>query len=182
VSGAIDRFLAAARVEGIQPEVRRFPEGTKTAAEAARAIGCAVGQIVKSLVFIADDRPVMAFTSGANRVDEAKLAAVVGAGTTRRASPEEARTATGFAVGGTPPFGHPERLICVVDRDLLVWDRIWAAAGTPDSVFPLSPADLIRVTGATSAMFTVDGPGTGSAQEARPGTIKGHVPLAPEER
>ena len=142
-------------MQGIQPDVHRFPEGTKTAADAARAIGCDVGQIVKSLVFIADDRPVMAFTSGANRVDEAKLAVVVGADTTRRASPEEARTATGFAVGGTPPFGHPERLTCVVDHDLLVWDQIWAAAGTPDSVFPLSPADLLRVSGASPASFTV---------------------------
>ncbi len=155
MSGAIDRFLEAARVQGIQPDVRRFPEGTKTAADAARAIGCEVGQIVKSLVFIADDRPVMAFTSGANRVDEAKLAVAVGAGTARRASPEEARKATGFAVGGTPPFGHPERLTCVVDHDLLLWDEIWAAAGTPDSVFPLSPADLLRVTGASPAGFTV---------------------------
>jgi len=155
VSGAIDRFLEAARVQGIQPDVHRFPEGTKTAIDAARAIGCEVGQIVKSLVFIADDRPVMAFTSGANRVDEAKLAAVMGAETARRASPEEARTATGFAVGGTPPFGHPQRLTYVVDHDLLVWDRIWAAAGTPDSVFPLSPADLLRVTGASPAAFTV---------------------------
>jgi prolyl-tRNA editing enzyme YbaK/EbsC (Cys-tRNA(Pro) deacylase) len=156
MSGAIDRFLEAARGQGIQPDVHRFPEGTKTAADAARAIGCEVGQIVKSLVFIADERPVMAFTSGVNRVDEAKLAAVVGADTTRRASPEEARTATGFAVGGTPPFGHPERLTCVIDHDLLLWDQIWAAAGTPDSVFPLSPADLLRVTGASAAAFTVD--------------------------
>ena len=156
MSGAIDRFLEAARVQGIEPDVHRFPEGTKTAADAARAIGCEVGQIVKSLVFIADDRPVMAFTSGANRVDEAKLAMVVGAERTRRASPEEARTATGFAVGGTPPFGHGERLMCVVDNDLLVWDQIWAAAGTPDSVFPLSPADLIRATGARPAGFTQD--------------------------
>lgn len=155
MSGAIDRFMEAARVQGIQPYVHRFPEGTKTAADAARAIGCDVGQIVKSLVFMADDRPVMAFTSGANRVDEAKLASAVGADTTRRASPEEARTATGFAVGGTPPFGHPERLTCVVDHDLLAWDQIWAAAGTPDSVFPLSPADLLRVTGASPASFTV---------------------------
>lgn len=155
MSGAIDRFLEAARVHGLNPDVRRFPQGTKTAADAARAIGCEVGQIVKSLVFIADDRPVMAFTSGANRVDEAKLAAVVGADATRRARPEEARTATGFAVGGTPPFGHPERLTCVVDHDLLVWDQIWAAAGTPDAVFPLTPADLLRVTGASPAAFTV---------------------------
>lgn len=155
MSGAIDRFLEAARVQGIAPEVRRFPEGTKTAADAARAIGCHVGQIVKSLVFMADARPVMAFTSGSNRVDERKLAAVLDAGEVRRATPEEARAATGFAVGGTPPFGHPERLTCVVDRDLLVWKEVWAAAGTPDSVFPLAPAELLRVTGATPAVLAV---------------------------
>ena len=156
MSGAVDRFLEAARVEGLDPDVRRFPEGTKTADDAARAIGCDVGQIVKSLVFMADDRPVMAFTSGANRVDEAKLAEIVGAASVRRATPEEARAATGFAVGGTPPFGHPERLTCVVDHDLLAWGEIWAAAGTPDSVFPLSPADLLRVTGAAPAAFAAD--------------------------
>ena len=154
MSGAIDRFTEAARAVGIQPDVRRFPEGTKTAQDAARAIGCQVAQIVKSLVFMADGRAVMAFTSGANRVDEAKLAAVLGAQDVRRATPDEARAATGFAVGGTPPFGHPERLTCVVDHDLLVWDEIWAAAGTPDSVFPLTPADLLRVTGAAPSTFT----------------------------
>jgi prolyl-tRNA editing enzyme YbaK/EbsC (Cys-tRNA(Pro) deacylase) len=108
---------------------------------------------VKSLVFMADGRPVMAFTSGANRADEEKLADIVGARDVRRATPEEARAATGFAVGGTPPFGHPERLTCLADHDLLAWDEIWAAAGTPDSVFPLTPADLLRVTGATPSSF-----------------------------
>lgn len=151
MSGAIDRFLEAARAQGIQPEVRRFPEGTKTAEDAARAIGCHVGQIVKSLVFVADGRPVMAYTSGANRVDEARLAVVLGADEVRRATPDEARSATGFAVGGTPPFGHPARLAAVIDRDLLGWDEIWAAAGTPDSVFALLPADLLRVSGASPA-------------------------------
>lgn len=158
MSGAIDRFMEAARVLGLDPDVRRFPEGTKTARAAADAIGCEVGQIVKSLVFMADDRPVMAFTSGANRVDESKLATVVEANDVRRATPEEARAATGFAVGGTPPFGHPERLTCVVDPDLLRWDEIWAAAGTPDSVFSLTPSELLRVTGALPAAFA-DGSG-----------------------
>jgi prolyl-tRNA editing enzyme YbaK/EbsC (Cys-tRNA(Pro) deacylase) len=151
VSAAIDRFVEAARAEGIRPDVRRFPQGTKTAGDAARAIGCEVGQIVKSLVFMADGRAVMAFTSGANRVDTGKLAAAVGVAEVRRATPEEAREATGFAVGGTPPFGHPDRLRAVVDQELLTWDEIWAAAGTPDSVFALSPADLLRVSGAVSA-------------------------------
>ena len=155
MSGAINRFLEAARAEGLAPDVRRFPEGTKTAADAARAIGCDVGQIVKSLVFLADGRAVMAFTSGANRVDERKLAAILDAEEVSRASPEEARAATGFAVGGTPPVGHPERLTSVVDPALLGWDEIWAAAGTPDSVFPLTPSDLCRVTGGTPADFIV---------------------------
>ena len=154
MTGAIDRFLESARVHGIGPDVRRFPEGTKTARAAADAIGSEVGQIVKSLVFMADDRAIMAFTSGANRVDESKLAAVVEANDVRRATPEEARAATGFAVGGTPPFGHPEPLTYVVDPALLSWDEIWAAAGTPDSVFRLTPAELLRATGAVPAAFT----------------------------
>ena len=153
MSGAIDRFVEAARTRGIDPDVRRFPEGTKTAEDAARAIGCDVAQIVKSLVFMADDRPVMAFTSGANRVDEARLAEAVGAAVVRRATPDEARAATGFAVGGTPPFGHPDRLTCVVDRDLLNWSEIWAAAGTPDAVFPLTPGELLSASGAATADF-----------------------------
>lgn len=149
MSGATDRFGEAARVLGLHPEPRRFPEGTKTAADAARAIGCGVGQIVKSLVFMADDVAVLALTAGSNRVDEAKLAAAAGAHVARRATPEEARSATGFAVGGTPPFGHPNRLRAFCDEDLLAYDEVWAAAGTPDSVFPLTPADLVRVSGAT---------------------------------
>jgi prolyl-tRNA editing enzyme YbaK/EbsC (Cys-tRNA(Pro) deacylase) len=103
--GAIERFTESARTLGVEPRIRRFPEGTKTASAAAEAIGCDVAQIVKSLVFMADGLPVIAFTSGANRVDPAKLAELAGASEARRASPEEARAATGFAVGGTPPFG-----------------------------------------------------------------------------
>lgn len=153
MSGGLDRFLEAARALGIAPEVRRFPEGTKTAMDAARAIGCEVGQIVKSLVFMADDAPVLALTSGANRVDVLRFAALAGASAVRQASPEEARSATGFAVGGTPPFGHPQRVRAFVDEDLLGYEEVWAAAGTPDSVFPLSPADLLRLSLATVAAF-----------------------------
>ncbi len=142
----IDRFLDAAEVLGHTVEVRRFPEGTKTARDAARAIGCDVAQIVKSLVFIADGRPVLALTSGANRVDTAKLAALAGAAQARRATPEEARAATGYAVGGTPPFGHPEPVRTFVDPDLLAHDEVWAACGTPDAVFAISPADLVRLS------------------------------------
>ena len=152
--GAIERFTGAARELGIEPRIRRFPEGTKTAADAAAAIGCDLAQIVKSLVFMADDRPVIAFTSGANRVDPAKLARVVGATSARRATPEEARDATGFAVGGTPPFGHPQPVRSYVDPVLLAFQEIWAAAGTPDSVFPLTPSELQGATGAETADFT----------------------------
>jgi prolyl-tRNA editing enzyme YbaK/EbsC (Cys-tRNA(Pro) deacylase) len=150
---AIERFTESALLLGIEPRLQRFPEGTKTAADAARAIGCDVAQIVKSLVFMADGRPVIAFTSGANRVDPSKLARVVGASETRRASPEEARAATGFAVGGTPPFGHPDTLPAFIDPTLLAFQEVWAAAGTPDSVFPLPPQELIRATDAELADF-----------------------------
>jgi prolyl-tRNA editing enzyme YbaK/EbsC (Cys-tRNA(Pro) deacylase) len=156
MSSAVDRFSEGARALGLHPEVRRFPEGTKTAEAAARAIGCDVGQIVKSLIFMADGRPVLALTSGRNRVDEAKLATLTGSSEVRRATPEEARESTGFAVGGTPPFAHTRAVRAFIDGDLLDYGEVWAAAGTPDSVFPLSPADLVRVSGATSASFTVD--------------------------
>jgi prolyl-tRNA editing enzyme YbaK/EbsC (Cys-tRNA(Pro) deacylase) len=151
VSKAIERFLGAAEVLGHPVEVRRFPEGTKTAGDAARAIGCEVGQIVKSLVFVAGDEPVLALTSGANLVDLDRLAALAGAAEARRANPEEARSATGFAVGGTPPFGHPERIRTFLDRDLLAFEEIWAAAGTPDAVFRTSPEELRRTSQAEVA-------------------------------
>jgi Cys-tRNA(Pro) deacylase len=158
MSKAIDRFLDAAVVVNHDVEVRRFPEGTKTAEDAARAIGCDVAQIVKSLVFMADDgSPVLALTSGANRVDTDRLASIVGARSVRRANPEEARAATGFAVGGTPPFGHPDPVRTFLDRDLLAHDEVWAAAGTPDAVFRTDPSELERVTGAEIADFKEGG-------------------------
>jgi prolyl-tRNA editing enzyme YbaK/EbsC (Cys-tRNA(Pro) deacylase) len=152
--GAIERFTESARTLGVEPRIQRFPEGTKTASAAAEAIDCEVAQIVKSLVFMADGLPVIAFTSGANRVDPSKLAQVAGASETRRATPEEARAATGFAVGGMPPFGHPARLPAYIDPTLLAFQQVWAAAGTPDSVFPLPPSELVRATGAQPADFT----------------------------
>ncbi len=151
MANAIDRFLEAARVLGHEVEVRRFPEGTKTAGDAARAIGCEVGQIVKSLVFVGDGRPVLALTSGANRVDTGRLAELASASSVRRATPEEARAATGFAVGGTPPFGHPEPVATFLDRDLLGYGEIWAAAGTPDAVFRTTPDELLRASRAEVA-------------------------------
>ncbi|MGH2526492.1 MAG: YbaK/EbsC family protein [Actinomycetota bacterium] len=153
MSKAIDRFLDAAAVLNHDVEVRRFPEGTKTAEDAARAIGCDVAQIVKSLVFMADDgSPVLALTSGANRVDTDRLASIAGARSVRRANPEEARAATGFAVGGTPPFSR-NPVQTFIDETLLGFETVWAAAGVPDAVFPVVPSELVRATGATVAAF-----------------------------
>jgi prolyl-tRNA editing enzyme YbaK/EbsC (Cys-tRNA(Pro) deacylase) len=153
MSGAIDRFMEAAKVLGHDLEVRRFPEGTKTAADAARAVGCDIGQIVKSLVFMADGRAVLALTSGANRVDTGKLAVLAGAEEARRANADEVRAATGYAIGGTPPFGHPRPIPAFIDRDLFGYGEIWAAAGTPDSVFRTTPEELGSATGAGMADF-----------------------------
>ena len=153
MSGARDRFTEASRALGLHPDVHHFPEGTKTAEDAARAIGCDVAQIVKSLVFMADDEPVLALTSGRNRVDTRRLAELCGASEVRRATPEEARASTGYAVGGTPPFGHPARVRAFADEDLMGFEEVWAAAGTPDSVFPLSPVDLVALSHATVAAF-----------------------------
>lgn len=148
---AIERVREAAARLGLSVDVREFPEGTKTAADAARAVGCDVGQIVKSLVFMAGERPFVALTSGPNRADTARLSELMGGVAVRRATPEEARQATGFAIGGTPPFGHPRPLPVFVDRDLLGHQVLWAAAGTPRSVFPITPVDLVRAADATPA-------------------------------
>jgi prolyl-tRNA editing enzyme YbaK/EbsC (Cys-tRNA(Pro) deacylase) len=159
MSDAIDRFVEACSAYELEITVRRFPQGTKTAADAAAAIGCEVGQIVKSLIFTTDGGdPVLALTSGSNRVDETKLASTAGAASVRRATPDEARDATGFAVGGTPPFGHRRPVASFCDRDLLAFGEIWAAAGTPDSVFPLSPEALVRCSGASITDLAADVP------------------------
>jgi prolyl-tRNA editing enzyme YbaK/EbsC (Cys-tRNA(Pro) deacylase) len=139
--------LEAARAHGLELEVREFPEGTTTAADAARAVGCDLDQIVKSLVFMADGRPVLVLTSGGNRVDLAKVGRQVGAGRMRKADANQARTATGFSIGGTPPFGHPAPLAVLIDRDLTRFGEVWAAAGTPRHVFPIAPPDLVRASG-----------------------------------
>jgi len=153
VTDAVDRFREAAARAGLEPDIHRFPEGTRTAQDAARAIGCDVGQIVKSLVFLADDVPVLALTSGRNRVDVSKVGALCGAGQVRKATAEEVRSATGYAIGGTPPFGHTESLRCFVDEDLMAYEEVWAAAGTPDGVFPLTPSELVGAAGASVAAF-----------------------------
>lgn len=155
----VARVVDAAREAGLQIEVERFPEGTRTAADAARAVGCDVAQIVKSLVFMADEAPVVALVSGANRVDLEQLAAAVGATDARRADGDEARAATGFAIGGVPPFGHSASVSVVVDRDLATHEWLWAAAGLPDAVFRISSSDLLRVSGGTVADLAEVAPG-----------------------
>jgi prolyl-tRNA editing enzyme YbaK/EbsC (Cys-tRNA(Pro) deacylase) len=145
------RVVAAAATAGLPIEVERFPEGTRTAADAARAVGCNVAQIVKSLVFIADGEPVIALVSGADRLDPARLAAAVGATVVRRADRDEARAATGFAIGGVPPIGHAHPLTIVMDERLLAHDLVWAAAGLPDAVFRASPRELRAAAGASVA-------------------------------
>lgn len=143
--------VAAANAAGLTISVRRFPDGTRTAAEAAASIGCSVAQIVKSLVFIADDRAVVALLSGVDRLDVSRLAAALGASSVRRADAEEVRAATGFAIGGIPPLGHAQPLTVLMDRALLAFDVVWAAAGLPDVSFPAEPAALQRAAGATLA-------------------------------
>ncbi|HEX6987954.1 MAG TPA: YbaK/EbsC family protein [Bacillota bacterium] len=144
------RVRKALAEAGLGDGIRRHPEGTRTAADAARAIGCPVGAIVKSLVFMAGGEPLLVLTSGANRVDVDALAARLGR-PVRRAAASEVREATGFAIGGVPPLGHPAPLVTLADPALMLYDVVWAAAGTPDTVFPAAPADLIRACGARQA-------------------------------
>jgi prolyl-tRNA editing enzyme YbaK/EbsC (Cys-tRNA(Pro) deacylase) len=155
MAGGHERFLAAAKAAGVPVEACRFPAGTATAQAAADALGCRVAQIVKSLVFMADGRPFVALTSGANRADTAKLAAALKTDEIRRATPEEAREATGYAIGGTPPFGHRFPLPILMDADLMDHAEVWAAAGTPDSVFPISPSALGNAADARVLDFKV---------------------------
>lgn len=150
----VTRVVEAGAALGIDVEPRSFPEGTKTAADAAAAIGVEVGQIVKSLIFGVEHADatievVLAYVSGANQLDEPKLAAAAGAVACRRVDADAVRSVTGFPIGGVPPFGHTEQLRVFIDPDLLRYDEVWAAAGTWTDVFPLSPADLVRATRGT---------------------------------
>jgi prolyl-tRNA editing enzyme YbaK/EbsC (Cys-tRNA(Pro) deacylase) len=170
----VHKFEAWLADSGIGVAVKRFPEGTRTAGDAARAVGCEVGQIVKSLVFLAAGRPVVALVSGANRLDEALLAAAAGE-PVAKADAELARAATGYAIGGVPPFGHATAVPVFMDRDLLGHAVVWAAAGRPDSVFEIAPERLRELSGATVADLKIvtvvlgsPHPHPGSASGARP--------------
>jgi prolyl-tRNA editing enzyme YbaK/EbsC (Cys-tRNA(Pro) deacylase) len=131
-------------------EVRRFPEGTRTAEDAARAVGCSIGQIVKSLVFVASGHPVVALVSGANRLDPVRLGRLAGEPVVK-ADAEATRAATGYSIGGVPPFGHAQPLAVYVDRDLLGYEVVWAAAGRPDTVFAVTPDRLLEISGGSAA-------------------------------
>jgi prolyl-tRNA editing enzyme YbaK/EbsC (Cys-tRNA(Pro) deacylase) len=137
----------ALRAAGFANEVVELPDSTRTSAEAAAAVGCTVGQIVKSLVFRAETsgRAVLVVASGAHRVDEKRIAAEVGE-PIGRASPDLVREQTGYAIGGVPPVGHPMPLLTIVDEALLGYAEIWAAAGHPNAVFRLIPDELVRMT------------------------------------
>jgi Cys-tRNA(Pro) deacylase len=143
------RVAEAARAFGLEIDVRTFPEGTKTAADAAAAIGVEVGQIVKSLIFAVDGEVVLAYVSGANQLDERKLAAAAGGTKASRVDADVVRQATGYPIGGVPPFGHATQLRVFVDPDLLAYDEVWAAAGTWNDVFPITPVRLVEASRGT---------------------------------
>jgi prolyl-tRNA editing enzyme YbaK/EbsC (Cys-tRNA(Pro) deacylase) len=142
----VHRVIAAARALGIEITPRRFPDGTKTALDAANAIGVEVGQIVKSLIFAVDGEVVLAYVSGANQLDEAKLAAAAGGLRCTRVDADVVRSATGFPIGGVPPFGHATHLRVFIDPDLLQYDEVWAAAGTWHDVFAIEPHRLVEAS------------------------------------
>ena len=143
----VERVVSAAEAAGLSITPVRFPDGAKTAGDAAAAIGVDVGQIVKSLIFAVDGEVVLAYVSGRNQLDEAKLAAAAGGTRCRRVDADVVRTATGFPIGGVPPFGHATTLRAFVDRDLLAYGEVWASAGTWHDVFAITPDELLRVGG-----------------------------------
>jgi prolyl-tRNA editing enzyme YbaK/EbsC (Cys-tRNA(Pro) deacylase) len=143
---AVSRVTAALAAHGLENlPMREFDERTATAADAAAAIGTTVGRIVKSLVFLAGERPILVLASGPNRVDVDKVGRLVGQPITR-ANADRVRQVTGFSIGGVPPVGHVQPLTTYVDQDLLQYDAVWAAAGTPNAVFCIPPSDLVRIT------------------------------------
>ena len=141
------KVQAALQALGLECQVVELPGSTRTAVEAAQAVGCTVGQIVKSLMFRgkSSGRPLLALVSGSNRVDEKKLAALAGE-PAEKADADFTREHTGFAIGGVPPLGHVEAIETFIDEDLLQYAEVWAAAGTPHAVFRILPAELARAS------------------------------------
>lgn len=146
---AVARVRAALETGSVDVRIVEFAQSTRTAQDAARALGISVGQIVKSLVFLADGRPVLVLASGANRVDTAKVGRLAGAARVEKASADATRDATGFSIGGVPPVGHRAALPIYIDRTLLTFDLVYAAAGTPHAVFGIEPPALVRLTSGT---------------------------------
>ena len=142
---SVQRVVDALHAAGIDAEIVKLSDSTRTAEEAAAAIGTSVPKIVKSLVFLADGAPIIALVSGSNRLDTDRLGAALGR-TISRADAATVRAATGFAIGGVPPLGHTTELDVLIDRDLLQYDVVWAAAGTPHAVFPIAPDALVSAT------------------------------------
>ncbi len=148
------RVVDAATDRGLTLTVVEYPDGTRTAVDAAAAVGCEVGQIVKSLIFSIDGELVLALTSGSNRVDTKALTAAAGGQRCDKADANQVREVTGYAIGGVPPFGHANPVRSFLDPALLEHGEIWAAAGTPRHVFAITPAELLAATGAVEATFT----------------------------
>jgi prolyl-tRNA editing enzyme YbaK/EbsC (Cys-tRNA(Pro) deacylase) len=147
----VERVTGVLRGAGARGDVRELADSTRTAAEAAAALGVPVGAIVKSLVFAADGEPVLVLASGDHQVDTGAVARVLGATHVRRADADTVRDATGFAIGGVPPVAHAVSLRTVVDRHLATYDELWAAAGTPNAVFATTFDELVRLTGGVPA-------------------------------
>ena len=152
---APQRVQAALTAAGLAARIEEFPASTRTAQDAAAAVGTGVGQIVKSLIFLAGDSPVLALVSGANRLDSDRLAALTGL-PIGKADADAVRQATGYSIGGVPPIGFPAPIPTFIDRDLLQYAVVWAAAGTPRHVFPIAPQDLVRVTDGRVAALAID--------------------------
>jgi prolyl-tRNA editing enzyme YbaK/EbsC (Cys-tRNA(Pro) deacylase) len=153
--GSVERVRTALLAAGHPDTIMQFPSGTRTAADAAAAVGCTVAQIAKSIVFRGGMRAAVVITSGANRVDQAKAEAALGV-KLGRADADWVRQTTGFAIGGVAPVGHRSEPLLLLDEDLMALDPIWAAAGSPSHVFRTTPTELVRITGARVASVRSD--------------------------
>jgi prolyl-tRNA editing enzyme YbaK/EbsC (Cys-tRNA(Pro) deacylase) len=153
---SVEKVTCVLRELGVLGEVRELPEPAPTAATAAAQLGCEVGAIANSLVFTADGAPLLVLTSGAHRVDTARVAALIGVSSVKRADPDFVRQATGQAIGGVAPVGHPAALRTLVDTWLEPYEVVWAAAGHVHTVFPTSFAELVRITSGTPAGVSAD--------------------------
>ena len=153
-----ERFAESAKTLGLEIEIHEFEATTRTAEDAANVIGCSVGQIVKSLVFLVDGEAVTTLVSGPNRLDEKKLAALCGVGKkkVRRADADKVREVTGYSIGGVPPFAHATKLRTFIDEDFWHYDIVWAAGGTANAVFAIAPNELVRVTEGQAATLKCD--------------------------